>query len=54
MPLIHPIADFYKAVDEMPKEFFDIYNYLKERGVSHTTADLAAQEAWASNFIKKE
>lgn len=50
MPLMHPIADFYKSIDEMPKEFFEVYSSLIQKGVSHTTADLAAQEAWANNF----
>ena len=52
--LFHPIQSLYDAVSSMPKEFFEVYCSLIEKGVSHEVADKAAQEAWASGFKKKE
>lgn len=54
MPLYHPAQAFYEAVAAMPKEFFEVYNYLRDKGVPHTVATQAAHEAWASDFKKKE
>lgn len=51
--LFHPIKEFVDAVNEMPKEFFEVYLYLIEKGVSHPVADAAAREAMQSNFKRK-
>ena len=51
--LFWPMQEMQDAVKNMPKEFFEVYLYLIERGVSHDAADRAAHEAWASGFKKQ-
>ena len=52
--LFCPIHELNDAVRNITKEFFEVYLYLIEKGVSHDAADRAAHEAWASGFRKKE
>ena len=43
-------ALFQDWVDNVPERFFEIYNAMRKRGISHETADQAAREqfAWES------
>lgn len=43
-------ALFQEWVDNVPERFFEIYNAMRNRGISHETADQAAREqfAWES------
>lgn len=51
--LFNPVQAFHDAVNALPKEFFEVYLYLIEKGVSHTAADAAAREAMQNNFERK-
>ena len=51
--LFNPIKAFHDAVNAMHKEFFTVYTFLIEKGVSHEVANKAALEAMASNFKKQ-
>jgi hypothetical protein len=51
--LIDPAQMFLNAVNDMPEKFFEVYRYLRERGVSHTVANQAAHESMTSDFKKQ-